>query len=177
MIILITGKPRSGKTTLVKNIIRQLPHQSYGGFYTEEVRNSDNNRTGFKLKTTDGKETVLADINLKSQYQIGKYKVNITGIETIGIETINQALNEKAIIIIDEIGKMELCSEKFQNAIQLLLANLGQKILIATVPISNLPIVAQLKQRTDAIIFDTSKNKNAVILNEILSLVKNEKIS
>ncbi|MCX8015443.1 MAG: AAA family ATPase, partial [candidate division WOR-3 bacterium] len=86
MIILITGKPRSGKTTLIKNIMNKLPNKLYGGFYTEEIRDANNNRIGFRKKTTDGKETLLADVNLNSQHRIGKYKVNIAGVESVALD-------------------------------------------------------------------------------------------
>lgn len=53
--VLVTGKPGSGKTTLVKNLATQLQTKlgagSVSGFYTTEIRDSHGIRTGFDLGT------------------------------------------------------------------------------------------------------------------------------
>lgn len=57
--LLLTGKPGSGKTTMVQKLISELKMQ---GFYTEEVRNSEGDRVGFDVVTLAGKRTILSRI-------------------------------------------------------------------------------------------------------------------
>jgi nucleoside-triphosphatase len=112
MKIFISGKPGCGKTTLIKEIIKNLKC-SFSGFITEEIRK--NGRTGFKIidvKTRN--ETVLASTDLKVGPKISKYRVNIKGIEEVAVPSLER---EAELYIIDEIGAMELCSKKFREKI------------------------------------------------------------
>jgi nucleoside-triphosphatase len=113
--ILLTGIPRVGKTTIICTIIEKL-RTKCAGFYTEEIR-KNNDRIGFKLITLDDKSCTLARKKFRSQYRVGKYGVDIGCIEGIGVTTIRKGIEEKKIIIIDEIGKMELFSDAFREVV------------------------------------------------------------
>src|SRR5207244_10346469 len=63
--------PGCGKTTLVRRVVKEVA-QPAGGFYTEEIR-KHRERVGFKIVTFDGKESVFAHLNLKTQQRLGKY--------------------------------------------------------------------------------------------------------
>lgn len=115
MNVLLTGRPGIGKTTLIKRLI-EASSLSKGGFYTEEVREKGQ-RAGFSLTTLDGKESLLAHIKIKSQYRVGRYGVDIDTFEKVGVESIRKAISTNEIVIIDEIGRMELFSRKFREVI------------------------------------------------------------
>lgn len=112
--ILLTGRPRTGKTTLIKRIVKELP--CAGGFYTEEITEAGQ-RVGFKIKTLDEKEGILARKGWKSHYTLGLYGINLEDLEHIGVKAIEEAQKNKEIIVIDELGKMELFSEKFKASV------------------------------------------------------------
>ena len=57
-VYLLTGKPGTGKTSLIKQVAADLKDRA-GGFYTEEIR-SQGFRLGFRLVTLDGQEAILA---------------------------------------------------------------------------------------------------------------------
>jgi len=57
-ILLITGRPGVGKTTLIRALARVLGEQA-GGFYTEEIRGPQG-RLGFRLVTLDGRAGPVA---------------------------------------------------------------------------------------------------------------------
>ena len=116
-IILLTGEPKIGKTTALTKIISLLGEEKCGGFFTEEVSN-ETGRTGFKVRTIDGKEGVIADINSNSQIRVDKYGVNLDAFEAVGIKSIYDALDNKEYIIIDEIGPMQLFSDSFKKALE-----------------------------------------------------------
>ena len=86
---LLTGRPETGKTNLVKQVAAQIKGKA-GGFYTEEIR-SQGTREGFRLVTLDGKETVLAHINIHSPYRVSKYGVSIDALDRVGVPALHKA--------------------------------------------------------------------------------------
>lgn len=132
MKILISGKPRSGKTTLIKKLASELGN-SATGFYTEEIL-KNGTRVGFKaISLPEQRETVLAHVNGMSRYRVGKYKIDIPAFEALFTEVFEGVLKglEETVVLIDEIGKMELFSQKFEQAIIELLAS--QRTIVATI--------------------------------------------
>ena len=115
-VFLLTGEPKIGKTTVLKEIIDLVGNEKCGGFFTEEVRN-ENGRTGFKVISLDGKEDMLADIGLDSNLKVGRYNINLDVFEGIAVKSIYEAIKNKEYIIIDEIGPMQLYSVKFKDAV------------------------------------------------------------
>ena len=111
--VLLTGRPGCGKTTLVRRMVKELA-QSAGGFYTEEIRERGL-RLGFKIVTLDGKEDVFAHVNFKTQERLGKYGLDLSPLETIGIEAVRKAIREREVTVIDEIGPMEIRSAIFRE--------------------------------------------------------------
>lgn len=129
MKIFISGYPGCGKTTLIKKIIEDFGKDKFYGFYTEEIR-ENNSRVGFKIITTWGEEKILASIKERSNYKVGKYFVLKDNIDYISIKFI-QNLDKNKILVIDEIGKMEMISEYFNQILNFIRNN--DLNLIATV--------------------------------------------
>ena len=82
----ITGPPKSGKTTLLMEIIKELKKRNYtiAGITCPEVI-KNNRRWGFKiidLKTN--KEGILASIEVPNGPVVSKYRVNMEDLEQIG---------------------------------------------------------------------------------------------
>jgi nucleoside-triphosphatase len=88
--LLLTGQPGCGKTTLIKRVVNDLA-PSAGGFYTEEMREAGT-RVGFKLITLDGKEAVFAHVDFKTPRRLGKYGLDLSALETVGIEALCTAV-------------------------------------------------------------------------------------
>ena len=70
-VILLTGRPGSGKTTLIWRVLARLTKPA-GGFYTQEIRESGR-RVGFEIITLDGERDTLAHVNINSEHRISKY--------------------------------------------------------------------------------------------------------
>ncbi len=87
-----------------------------GGFYTEEIRRHGT-REGFRLVTLDGQEPILAHIDIGSPHRVGKYGVDIESLDRVGVSALRRAIQQCDLVVIDEIGKMELFSASFREAV------------------------------------------------------------
>ena len=114
-VFLLTGSPGSGKTTAIQKILSQLSCDA-GGFYTEEIREGGR-RTGFALITLDGRSAVLAHVRIRGNPRIGKYGVDLSVMDGIAIDCLTRAMTDKDIVVIDEIGPMELLSRRFREVV------------------------------------------------------------
>jgi nucleoside-triphosphatase len=143
--ILLTGRPGCGKTTLIKRVVDKLALPA-GGFYTKEIR-QQGQRVGFKLITLDGKEAVFADINFKTPERVGKYGLDLAKLETVGVAAVRQAVHARQLVVIDEIGPMEIRSSIFRDAVNEALHS-GLPIL-GTIVARSLPFTDAIKKRSD----------------------------
>ena len=120
MKVLISGPPASGKSTLISKIVDFLKKNDIkvGGVITPEIR-ENGIRIGFKVvDLMTFKECVFASINYRSSYKVGKYFVDIVLFESIAINALENAEKESEIIVIDEVGKMELFSKRFEEMVK-----------------------------------------------------------
>ena len=93
---------------------------------SSEIRESGE-RIGFQLEDiSTHKVGILAHSKNRadSAPTVGKYYVNLTDIERIGAASIRNAASEADVVIVDEIGPMELKSTQFILAVELALASI-----------------------------------------------------
>jgi nucleoside-triphosphatase THEP1 len=150
--ILLTGTPRSGKTTVVQNVVRKLDRCA--GFYTQEMKEG-NVRVGFRLVTLDNKECILSHKRTKSPYRVGAYRVDCDCIERLGVAAVVQGIEKGYTVIIDEIGKMELFSNSFKHAVIRALES-GSPVL-ATILLHPHPFCDEIKKRKDTEIIEVTE--------------------
>jgi len=162
--LLLTGRPGIGKTTLIKAVIAQLDDRA-GGFYTEEIV-GPGGRKGFRLITLDGHTAVIAHVDFKSRSQVGRYGVKVDVIDHLGAGAIRSAVGHDPIVIIDEIGKMELFSSQFQSAV--LKAVSGSKIVLATAMLDDQPWLMALEALPDVTVWEVSKANRTRLVEQVL---------
>ncbi len=163
---LITGPPRCGKTTLVLKITQNpLLSDRCGGFITEEVREKGA-RIGFKIISLPAKkEGFLAKKSFSSPYRVGKYGVNLKDLEDIGCSAIEDALDSNKTVVVDEIGKMELFSEKFKNSLLKALDS-PQKVLASIMEQRN-EFADRVKSRTDVTLVCLNRDNFESVLEKV----------
>ena len=158
--ILLSGYPGVGKTTLINKIIKKL-NCKIGGFYTHEKKESGK-RTGFYITDFSGNQMVMADVNSTSSYRVSKYGVNVKAFEKIGIPALENANKTADLIIIDEIGKMEMFSPKFCKMLEKIFNS--QKPVLATIKKIDCKLTLELKARDDVVIFHlTIQNRDEMV--------------
>ena len=170
--ILICGPPGVGKTTLIKKILENLNLKS-GGFHTEEIK-ENKNRVGFKIISLDNQEGVLAHISIKGAKRVGRYGVNIYDLENIGVKSLCRAFKNDDLIIIDEIGKMEIFSDKFKEKVLDCLNS--EKFVLATIGIGRDKFISQIKERDDVIIFNMNRENRDELMDRISPLILRENL-
>ena len=162
-VYLLTGSPGSGKTSLIKQAVAGLIGR-VGGFYTEEIR-SGGARQGFRLVTLDGQDTILAHIDINSPYRVSKYGVDIDSLDRVGVSALNQAAKEGKLVVIDEIGKMELFSANFKEAV-LKIIDSGQRVL-GTIMLSADPWADTIKHRPQVKLIQVTRTNYHQVLKEL----------
>jgi nucleoside-triphosphatase len=164
-VYLLTGKPGSGKTSLIKQALSGIGGKA-GGFYTEEIRPAGE-REGFRIVTLDGQNAILAHTGIRSQYRVSKYGVDLTYLEQIGVSTLRKAALECPLVVIDEIGKMELFSPLFRNAIWDIIES-GKPVL-GTIMLNPHPWADIIKAKSQVNIINVTRNNHPEVLAELKS--------
>ncbi len=170
--ILICGPPGVGKTTLVKKILKNIDLRA-GGFYTEEIK-ENNRRVGFKIISLDNQEGILAHISIKGAKRVGRYGVNIDDLESIGVKSLDRAPRNEDLVIIDEIGKMEIFSDKFKEKVLACLNS--EKFVLATIGIGVDKYISRIKERDDVTVFKMNRENRDELRDKVLSLILKENL-
>lgn len=154
MRLLLTGNPGIGKTTVIHRTLRGLHGIICAGFYTEEVREGGQRR-GFKICTLDGEEGILASVGGRKGPRVGRYTVHLEEFEALALPVVDPERNPADLYVIDEIGKMELFSQRFSDALMRLLASPHH--LLATIAKKGEGFIEQIKTRDDVELIEVTK--------------------
>ncbi|GFS12554.1 cancer-related nucleoside-triphosphatase-like [Elysia marginata] len=159
---------------------------SCSGFITEEIR-INGRRTGFDVVTLTGKRGQLArvsdsDAGMPSTKQrdikVGQYSVNLISFEQTALITLKlpplTSETSTQVYLIDEIGKMELYSQSFIQAVRKLMSQ-PNVTLVATIPVPKgrpIPFVEELRGGENSLVFEVNRQNRDVIHTDILQAVK-----
>lgn len=163
-VYLLTGSPGAGKTTLIRQAVARLKAKA-GGFYTQEIR-IGGVRQGFKITTLNGQETILSHVDIPSPQRVSKYGVDIDSLDRVGVAALHQATTESDVIVIDEIGKMELLSPSFREAVLKAMES-GKKVL-GTIMLHANPFADQIKKHPQVRLIQLSRANHDQVLTEIM---------
>ena len=168
--ILITGRPGSGKTTLFRRLVDEFQDLNPVGFYTAEIRKGGT-RQGFSLYGLDGRTDVLAHVDLRTGFRVGKYGVDVNGFETFlrGLTLLDP---ESGPVMIDEIGRMECLSNRFADMVKDILN--ADKQLIATIAQKGGGLIADLKKRSDVQVFTLTHQNQDRLFDQVMSALSDQ---
>lgn len=168
-VFLLTGAPGAGKTTAIRKIVSCLSC-SVGGFYTEEIREGGT-RIGFKLITLDGRQGVLAHVNIRGTPRISKYGVDLTTLDDIGTDSIKHAIEENDVVMIDEIGPMEILSTRFREAVVEILNS--DVLALGTIVKRRTDFTDAVKEHSKVQVIEVTRANHDQVITQILALLHN----
>jgi nucleoside-triphosphatase len=135
-----------------------------GGFYTEEIRQRGQ-RVGFKIITLDGEEAVLAHVDFHTKQRVGKYGLDLHALESIGTKAICVAMQARQLLVIDEIGPMEIRSRVFCDVVNEALDS-GEAIL-GTITARSFPFTNAIKRRPDVALIEVGPENREQLVSEL----------
>lgn len=148
--ILITGKPKSGKSTLLRKLIAPI-HRKVGLVANEVL--GEHGRLGFEIETYRGEKVLFAHIDFETPQKVSKYSVDIESLESL-LPTVS-TFNTDDLLYIDEIGQMQLFSAKFKHLVTKYLD--APNTCLATISyVYNAEFTRHIKERHDVILIEIS---------------------
>ncbi|TDD31996.1 hypothetical protein E1287_24305 [Actinomadura sp. KC06] len=183
-LLLLTGEKASGKTSAVRRVVQEVGHEHFFGFFADEVRRNGG-RWGFELTTLDGERGTLASIDSSSTLRvgapnsagIGRYGIELGFLDKVCVPLIRKAASQAdgKILVLDEIGPMQLYSENFKEAVLSILADSSHALVFGTIVLRSLPWSDDFKRRPGVETFLLDKrNRNS--LARMMSLYLKETI-
>lgn len=158
MKILLTGKPKSGKTTLLEKLLKDIKDK-HGMVATEVLE--DGTRIGFDLQDDSGHTAILARTDRKTDTAVGRYYVDIPSLSAF-IESLFEVV-PSSLLYIDEIGHMQLYSGEFQKLVRTYL-NAPNDYLGTVSSIYSHPFIDEIKSRSDILLCTiTPENRDAML--------------
>jgi len=137
------------------------------GFVTREVREG-RRRTGFRIETVAGKEGTLAQVGHRGGPRVGRYGVDLEAFERIALPVLED-IPAGSVLVIDELGKMELASNRFRDAVGALFD--AETPIVATVHAHRHPFTDALKRREDVEVRRVTRANRDALPEQILAIL------
>ena len=166
--ILLTGRPGCGKTTLIRRVLARISLPA-GGVYTQEIRERGV-RKGFEIITLAGDRGILAHVGNRGRQRIGRYGVDISALDRLGVAAIRGAIAAQGVVVIDEIGPMEILSRPFRAAV--LEALDSDATVLGTIVRRSIPFTDQIKSRPDVRVMEIRPDNREALFPALLDLLR-----
>jgi nucleoside-triphosphatase len=135
---------------------------------TEEVRESGQ-RVGFAVETFAGERATLAHTRFSGPPRVGRYGVDLEAFEQLALPGLSGA-PEADLVLIDELGKMELASEAFREAVSAVVD--GETPIVATVHAARHPFTDELKRRSSVEVLRVSRRNRDELPAQLFERVR-----
>ncbi len=163
-VLLLTGTPGIGKTTVIRRAAAGLGAKGLRGFYTEEIR-EQGERCGFCLVSFEGAAHIIAHVRFPKTSRVGKYGVDV-GAPDDAAALLRPDPQARAFLV-DEIGKMECLSERFVEAMRGLIS--GRLQIVATVGARGGGFIAEVKGLPECELWHVTYANRDELPDEILA--------
>lgn len=173
----ITGLPSAGKTYALLRVIEMLKDEEVviGGMINQPIMEGKH-RVGFTVRDLITGETEdYAHIGYESKIMVGHIGVDIGKFETIAVSAIQNACENADIIVIDEVGKVEVESEAFVNAVRMAL-EVDKPMILTLHKKSRNPLLQDIRRRDDVRILEVTQTNRNLLPYKVKSLMNGEKV-
>jgi nucleoside-triphosphatase len=165
--ILLEGRPGVGKTTLAIAVVDALADRGLevSGFTTEEIRERGR-RVGFAIEAIGGEREVMAHVDYSGPPRVGKYGVDLEALERVALPAFEE---RSEVLVIDELGKMELHSQALCDAVTTAMQEDGN--VVATVQATAHPFTDELKARDDVDVIQVTRANRDELRDRLVDTV------
>ena len=123
-------------------------------------------RIGFKLTDLlSGSEVELASVGGLGP-RVGRYRVNITNLSTMGAGSLLRAAEIADFIVIDEVGPMELTSPEFRKGVRACLAT-GKPMLIVLHESMKDPLMTEISGQPNSTLVELTLHNREKVSEEL----------
>jgi nucleoside-triphosphatase THEP1 len=172
-IVIITGDIHQGKTTFAQKIVADLLEQNIriAGFLSIGI-NENGIRTGFNLVDIGSSRHIelCSDKKNEKRLKFGRYYFNSDAI-SLGNEILNENnLSDKQLIVIDEVGHLELNGQGWSNVIE----NITRSNTVPQFWIVRKSLVQKITRRWNignAYIFDITESSIQEVENKLTEII------
>jgi nucleoside-triphosphatase len=171
----ITGLPGAGKTKTLLRVIEMLGVEELkiGGMINEPIMDG-RRKVGFSVCNIITKESqVFAHIDIESRITEGKMGVDLSKFESVAVKAIRDACETCDIIVIDEVGKVEVESQAFIDAVKFAL-DVGKPMILTLHKKSRNPLLQDIRRRDDVRILEVTPTNRNLLPHKIIRLMNGE---
>ena len=116
---------------------------------------------------------MFARPDIESKIMVGTLGVDLALFESISIVAIKNACEQCDIVVIDEVGKVEVESQAFMDAVNEAL-EVDKPMLITLHKKSRNPLLQEIRRRNDVRILEVTPTNRNILPFKIVSLMKGE---
>ena len=174
-VVIIAGEIHQGKTTFAQKIVADLLEQNIriAGFLSIGI-NENGIRTGFNLTDIGSSRQIelCSDKKNEKRLKFGRYYFNSDAI-SLGNEILSSNnLSDKQLIVIDEVGHLELNGQGWSNAIE----NIIRSNTVPQLWIVRKSLVQKSTRRwniSNAYVFDITESSIQEVENKLTEIISN----
>ena len=175
----ITGLPGSGKTYTLKRVIEMLTNDdedlSIGGMIDEKITDGRREVAVKVRNILSGEEVIFANPENESRITVGNLGVDLSLFESVAIDAIRNACETCDLIIIDEVGKVEVESQAFVDVVKEAL-EFDKPMIITLHKKSRNPLLQDIRRRDDVRILEVTPTNRNILPYKIVKLMNGESI-
>ncbi len=174
----ITGPVGSIKAEALNKIMEMLRNQGkeVQGVMVGEVF-TNNKLTGYTIFDIYSKKKVqFADITLVSRIKIDKIGVDTRLLDEVIVPSLQRAREQADVIVIDEIGKLEVTSKNAQKEINETL-NYTKPMIVTVHKKSRNPVLQEIRALEGVRVFDITPINKSLLPYRVMKVINGEELA
>jgi len=168
----LTGLPNSGKTTLIKTLISNFQGQGkiVGGMITENIV-ENMRKVGMEVvDIRTGERATFAHVSFGETHKNINFGLDLEALENVGAASIKKASEDCDIVIVDEVGPIQMESVEFNKTI-LETIKMNVDIILTIHKKSRHTVVQDIRRRDDMRILDVTPVNRLVLPYKIQQIL------